>query len=376
MSSPGKHVEDGEPGLESGAPGVPEQGAGGLRKRRTTGTRRHVRLVPLLKVVVTAVLAVYLLRVLANVDWPQVMSLLVQLTLWELAVLLVGVLVRQVLTAGPLALFVPAAGIVRAVWNDLTAVLISTAAPPPSDLVLRTAMFQSWGIPLVAATSGLAINSLTYYVARFGAPVIGVLLALAAGTSTTAYVVTAVVSGAIALAIVLGLVAVARGARAAGRLGRLAGGLAHRIVPSRADPDVWSQAMVAFQARAGDRLRRSGGWAGLYLVGLLFAEGLMLVLCLRFVGVTPAQLSVVAVLIALFVSYPLTALPFSGLGVLDAAVSSILIAEGSVDATSVTAALVIWRVCLLGVPLLLGGLGLILWRRSRATDGIPASPDG
>jgi hypothetical protein len=69
-------------------------------------------------------------------------------------------------------------------------------------------------------------------------------------------------------------------------------------------------------------------------------EGLLLVLCLRFVGVPPGQVPAATALAILLVSYPLTALPFAGLGVL--------------DTSAVVAALVVWRVGLLLVPLALG----------------------
>ncbi len=63
----------------------------------------------------------------------------------------------------------------------------------------------------------------------------------------------------------------------------------------------------------------------------------------RAVGVPADQLSAVPVLTAFLVAYPLTALFFSGLGVLDAA-------------------FLIWRVISLGVPLVLGALSLIAWK--------------
>jgi putative heme transporter len=176
--------------------------------------------------------------------------------------------------------------------------------------------------------------------------------------------------------IVTGLVIVTRGEPAAAAVGRLVGRAEHRVAPARVDPHRWSAAAVEFQAHSGEQLRRASGWVGLDLVGLLFVEGILLVLCLRFVGVSAAQVPAAAALTILLVSYPLTALPFAGLGVLDTAITVVLAEDEHVDSSAVVAALVIWRVCLLLVPLLFGGVCLLLWRRrgAPASDG-PVAAD-
>jgi putative heme transporter len=281
-----------------------------------------------------------------------------------------------VLNGAPLALFVPGLGVRRALTNDLSANLVATMGPPPADLVLRMAMFSRWGIGLSSATSGLTLNMLTYYVARFAAPILGFVIALVTVGYHSGYALSAVTSGAVAAAIVAGLVIVSRGERTAAAVGRLAGRAGHRVAPSRVDPDRWSAALMEFQTRSGERLRRSSGWAGLNLVGLLLVEGILLVLCLRFVGVPAAQVPAAEAVVVLLLSYPLTALPFAGLGVLDTAITVVLAEDENVDIAAVVAALVIWRVCLLLVPLLFGGLCLLVWRRRGApATGDPAAVD-
>ena len=54
--------------------------------------------------------------------------------------------VRQVLNALPLALYIRGVSTYRATINDLGAILMSVVAPPPSDLALRVTMFTSWGV--------------------------------------------------------------------------------------------------------------------------------------------------------------------------------------------------------------------------------------
>lgn len=61
-----------------------------------------------------------------------------------------------------------------------------------------------------------------------------------------------------------------------------------------------------------------------------------------------------------------------GLGALDAAIVAILTGEGVTDTSAEVAALVVWRVCLLFLPLVLGLVGLLLWRRHGRSG--PAGP--
>lgn len=99
-------------------------------------------------------------------------------SLWQFPILLVVLAVRQVLNATPLALFIEGLGLRRAVQNDQAATLTSTIAPPPADMVLRLAMFDTWGIPIAHGLAGALMNTLTFYATRFTVPVVGLVLVL------------------------------------------------------------------------------------------------------------------------------------------------------------------------------------------------------
>ena len=131
----------------------------------------------------------------------------------EILALLAVIAIRQTLNAGPLAIFVPALPLRRALANDLSANLIATVAPPPADIVLRISMLRSWGIPAAEGVSGISLNTLTYYVARFGAPALGLAVAFAAGQVESSFVWTAFTSGLVAAAVVAGLAIAASGER-------------------------------------------------------------------------------------------------------------------------------------------------------------------
>ncbi len=308
-------------------------------------------------------------RVVRRIDWSQVGAALLALTAAEVLLLLAVVAARQVLNAAPLALFVPGLGLRRAMANDMSANLVATVAPPPADLALRISMFRSWDVEVTAGMGGLTLNTLTFYVARFGAPLLGLAVALATGLSEPAFVATALLSGAVSLVVVAALVLATRGEERAARVVRGVAGQVSRV-RARVDPEAWALRARHFVATLAERIRSRGLTALACQVGLVLSEALLLLVSLRVAGVPAGVASAAAVLVALLISYPLTALPFAGVGVLDASVLAILhLSEGPWEAKAI-AGMVIFRACWVMLPLVLGGVTVLAWRRtssSRAT---------
>jgi len=320
-----------------------------------------------LKIGIILVALWWFARVVRRVNWSSVWDAVTDLSLLQVGALLAVVAVRQCLNAGPLAVFVPSLGLRRAVSNDLSANLVATIAPPPGDVVLRIAMLRSWGIPADEGIAGISLNTLTYYVARFGAPVLGLVLAAVAGQAETAYVWTAITSGAVSLVVVVALVIASRGERPAARAAGWVGARLRRVT-SRVDPAAWSTRAAEFVRQAGDVLRRGWGRAMACQVGLVLSEALLLVLSLRFAGVPAVVAPTVTIVVALLVSYPLTALPLGGVGVLDAAVIAILGLEQGLFEAEAVAGLVVFRVCWMLVPLALGAVTVTRWRRGHVAE--------
>ena len=317
------------------------------------------------RLTLTALALWYFTRVVRRIDWQQVGNALTDLPVTQILVLLAVVAMRQTLNAAPLALFVPGLGLRRAMANDLSANLVATIAPPPGDLVLRIAMFRSWEVPVAQGLGGLTLNTLTYFVARFGAPLLGLAVALAAGQSQPSFVYTALVSGAVSVSIVVGLVISTRGEAATARVAAAVATRVRRFAP-KVNPEQWSRTASEFVVNVADRVAARAMPAGATQVALVLSEALLLLLSLRFAGVPASAASAVSVVIALLIAYPLTALPFAGLGALDATVLAILsLNEGPWEMTAV-AGMVIFRTCWVLVPLALGGITVLWWRRTTA----------
>ena len=327
---------------------------------------------PLLFLVLSFLVARLLVSLVGSVDWQQVATALGQLDWAQAPVLLALLLVRQAFNSVPLAVFVPGLGFWRGFQNDLTANLVGTVSPPPSDIVVRVSMFRSWGIAPADGMPGVTLNSLAFYVIRFGIPILGVLVLVGEDLSGT-QIWSAVLSLVVAAVIVVTLILVARGERFARMIGRRAALIAARFRDD-ADADAWAAAVTGFRARMSTRLVRGLPPSLAALAAMVVTDGVIVLLCLRLVGVDATLLPVAIVLGSFFVYYPLTALPLAGLGVLDAALIVAYTETAGVSAEpEIVAALVVWRVVTLIGTLLLGALSFGWWRWRTGTERLASA---
>lgn len=312
--------------------------------------------------VLLAVIVVALGRLIGDVDWSKVRSAIGQLAFWQLAVLLLGLVVRQTLNALPLALYIPGVSPFRAAQNDQAAILMTTVAPPPSDIAMRLAMFTSWGIPAALGLAGTVMNTVSFYVVRFGAPLLGIVLMVVFGYFDP-YELSAAVTCALVSLGLLGMVWVA--VRDPGAFGRIAAwfGRIVRRVKKSVDPQAWSDWATDFRDHIVDRVPWAMPRSLLSLVAMVLVDATLIVLALRFVGVESGDLPAAKVIVTFLVAYPLTLFPFAGLGLLDAVlIATVVSYAGEIVEPGVIAALVIWRTVTIITPLLLGVGSIGLWR--------------
>lgn len=337
----------------------------------SAGRSRVVRMVLRIALVVLTVGIV--VGLLGKINFSQVWTAVSTLTWREVLVLLALLAVLRTMNAIPISLFIPGLRLPRAVLNDSSAYLVSTVSPPPSDMVLRYSMFKAWDVDVAQGFAGVALNTVLFYAVRFSAPLAGVALLLVATEVESNVVLTASLSALIAVAILTTLVAVVRAKRVAAAVGRTGGRIGHRFKPDDVDPEVWSAKVVDFRGHVGAQLRRTWPWAALAMFGMVVFDGSVLLYSLRSVGITSALLPAVVVYGAFLVGYPLTALPFAGLGVFDALLYTLAVQRvGEEYSAALVAALLIWRVITVATPLLIGVAAYGLWRRSNAAPAAQA----
>ena len=318
-------------------------------------------LVMVAKLIIAAVAVVLVVRVARQVDWAEVAQALGRLTWWELAVIVLAVGIRQVANAYPLVHLIPGLSVRHAVPTGLAGTLIQTFMPPPSDTVLRLSMLRSFGHDPARSAAGLVLDTVVFYLCRFTAPIIGLLVALAtASVEPVFWWMTLLGVGGLALFIGT-LVGISKGEKAAATVGHRAGSVAARVRRT-IRPGQWAAAMVRFQRETADGLWRRMGRAWPAMFAFVVIDGLVLVLCLRFVGIPYSQAALLTVLAGFFCFYPLTVFPFAGLGVLDASLIALINVEGFIEPADLVAALVIWRAATLILPLLPGLVSFLWWR--------------
>lgn len=314
-------------------------------------------------VVVAVAVTITVVRLIGRIDWAAVWHTLTNLSWWHPFVLIALVVVRQTLLAMPLKFFVPGVTVYKAAVNDLGANLMSTFVPPPSDIALRVAMFSSWGVSAAKGLAGTVMNTVTFYIARFSTPVLGFVLLAVVGEEPS-YRWFELLSILLSISILVTLLLVLRSdvlARSVGTRGALA---LRRFLP-KADPERWAQACMDFRADVADRFRYGFPRALLSQWAMQVADFFILLLCLRFVGVPATDVSLIWVAIAYLFAFPFTALPFWGLGVVDAFLLAALVEAGGweVEAAGI-AGLVVWRVFTVAFPVVLGLGAVANWRRT------------
>ena len=114
------------------------------------------------------------------------------------------------------------------------------------------------------------------------------------------------------------------------RVGSFSGRMARKVRTS-VDPDAWVRACVDFRVQISARFRYGFVRSLLALCGMLAADLTVLVLSLRFVGVSSSEVPLVYVAIAYLFAYPFTLFPFSGLGVVDALVLAAVVEAGGLE---------------------------------------------
>ncbi len=305
-------------------------------------------------------------RLVGAVDWSAVGSALAGVGPWALGGLVLLLLVRHVFNAVPLTYYVRGLGILRSVQNDTVANLLGTFAPPPADVVVRVRMFRSWGLDPVTGMTGVTLNTTTFYVIRFVAPVLGLIALGFREVALRQWLLVACCFVASAACLVA-LVFIVRSDRLAAWIGRTAGRAAAAVRRS-VDPAAWADYLVRLRADAAESLRRGLVPSLLALAAMVLTDGAIALTALRAIGVGADRVSVLEFYAAFLLAYPLTLMPLFGFGVLDAVLAgSLTTVAGASAEASIVAAILAWRIVTIAGPLVLGALALAAWRvRHRA----------
>jgi putative heme transporter len=294
-----------------------------------------------------------------SMTWLQVLTL-VLLALWNLTTyFIVNVTTMPGLTLPQAAVATEAS----------TAVSNTVPGGGALGIGINYAMFSSWGFSKSRTTVSLLVSGVFNNFAKLGLPVLALAL-LALQGSPSGGRLAAGLFGLLALAGAIAVFALLLSSpEAAAKVGRVAGRVASVVVRIFRRPPVqgWDKATVKFRHRTIALLRAR--WLSITLATLISHLSLYLVLLvsLRFVGVPDAQVSWIEVLAAFAFARLLTALPFTpgGLGVIELALITSMSAAGG-NRADVAAGVLVFRALTYVLPIPLGALAYVFWRRNKS----------
>jgi uncharacterized membrane protein YbhN (UPF0104 family) len=229
-------------------------------------------------------------------------------------------------------------------------------------IAMNFAMFGSWGFSASRITVSLLVSGLWNNFAKLALPVVALVLVVLQGNPSGGRVFAGVIGLVALVAAVVLLGMLLSSEQAAARLGRGAAAVASALLRIFRRPPArgWDRATVKFRFRTITLVKARWPWITAATLLSHLSLYLVLLVSLRFLGVSDAQVGWAEVLAVFAFARLLTALPFTpgGLGVIELALITGLSAAGGARA-DVAAAVLVFRALTYVLP----GAGLPAARR-------------
>ena len=271
----------------------------------------------------------------------------------------------------------PGLSLRRAVQSDWATTALTNVVPGGSALAigLTFAMYRSWRLPVGQTTRALLATGVWDNAVKLAMPALA-LAWLATEQPIDGVLLQGAIVGVILLAVAVMLLGVAIGDE---RVAAAVGGGLDAIRDRN-----WTTRAKQLRQDSLELLEARGRWLTLWTVAGHLNLYLLLLLCLRAVGVDAAALSAAGVLVAFAFGRLATAIPLTpgGLGVMEVSLTASLAVTGSANASAVLAAVLLFRFLTYFVPIPLGLVSWLLWSGgpeggsapSEAADGLPSHP--
>jgi uncharacterized protein (TIRG00374 family) len=286
----------------------------------------------------------------------------------------------------------PGLGFWRAMVMTQATTAVANTVPGGSaiGIGMTYSMLGSWGYSRSRTTTAVLVSGVWNSFIKLGMPVLALALVALQGGATGRRVVAAVagIAGLVAAVVVFALML--RSEEVAHRFGLLAGRVASWLLRLVRRPPVagWELATVKFRARTLDLVEHR--WVAITVTSLVSHLSLygVLLVALRDVGVSDAEVSWAQVLAVFAFARLSTAIPLTpgGLGFVEGVLVTGLVGAGG-DPDEVAAAVVVYRALTWALPILVGIACYLWWRRrswtarpqeaqqGRGEAAVTASPD-
>ena len=306
------------------------------------------------------------------IDYGQVVDSILKLTIGQAVLLTMLGFAFMWFSAGVYNTLIPGLGW----WEGWKAWAASNSvafiAPPGADLAIRFGMYRSAGISGESAGSGIILSWFFTTGYKLVVPIVALTWILIAEGIDDDLLVTIAIIGMSAIVGGIGLITlILYREKIALRIGAVAQRWYNGMVGGRwkfPEAEGVGGKLVDFRARVMDTVKARWFPA---LVVTLTAQGIFyvaLVLSMRFMGVSAEQASAGIIFDAYAVGLLLSMIPIfpGGLGVVELAYVGVIVGNsGNTElATAVTAGAFVHRIFLWLVPIIIGLIPLIGWRRN------------
>jgi putative heme transporter len=258
----------------------------------------------------------------------------------------------------------PGLGAVQALKITQTSTAVTNTLPGGAALGagLQSAMYVSYGFAPPDIAISLTLTGTWNTFAKLGMPIVALTLLAIGGNAGGGLVAASLIGLAILVGAMTAFAIVLRSERGAFAVGRGLGAVVSFV--GRGPRKDWGAAAADFRRRTIELLRTQ--WAQLTVTTAIshITLYLVLLLALRHVGVSNDAVGWEQVLASFAFVRLLSAVPITpgGLGVVELGLTATLVAAGGQEAL-VVAAILIYRLLTFVLPIPVGAISYVLWRR-------------
>lgn len=315
---------------------------------------------------------IFFVKIPSQVSYAEVWSTVTALTLGQNLLLLFAGLLTIVVYGWTSATVLPGLPLPKGIQSAVSGQLTSVVLPAPIDLVIRFSMYKSYGFTADKSTVAVGTAGIARYFTVFAIPLIGLATLLITGQNQGNYVAW-FIGGTAAFMFALWLMRlILSSKKSAHHVGVIAQKIANFGLKNiRRKPVHTVTATVEdFGARTHDVAINNFTPIAVSNIAWGFTCYLVLFLAIRFCGIDATEMSAAYILLItglmlLFNAFPITP---GGIGVTETILLSIIPFSSAEVQAAFTAALFLYRIYTWLLPMPVGAIAYISWRRQQSRN--------
>ena len=338
--------------------------------------RRVVRGVGL--VLILAIIGYSLFVVLpSHVDTAEVRAAIRGLSVWDVLTLTIAGLVVMVALGWGSKASLPGLSLYQGTESSATSQVTAFVVPPPGDMVVRFAMYRTYDFTDEKSAVAVLTAMIARYSAVFLMPIVGLAAVLISGNGSGADVAWFVGLSILFVGAMMLLLRTIRSDAVAHTIGAWLQRVATRVIrwARRTPPTDLEDSVLDFSRRMRGTLKTNGRQIIAANVTWGLANGLVMLLALRYSGLGASTLSFSEVLLVSGAAMALNSIPIpGGFGITEAVLLVIVALPTSQETAAFTAGLFLYRIFTWLLPMPVGGAFFFAWRWRVRRSGA-AEPD-